>query len=99
MKESITGPRARCLKEAPQMRRKTFDALVSAGGLVLVAVLLVACVLLIWGHSYANGHVCSQVSPQKIVFPTTSNPEFKALPAADQTAMGAYAGQPMTSGA
>ena len=81
------------------MRRKTFDALVSAGGLVLVAVLLVAGVLLLWGHSYASGQVASQLSAQKIVFPATSNPEFKALPAADQAAMGAYAGQPMTSGA
>jgi hypothetical protein len=81
------------------MRRKTFDALVSAGGLVLVAVLLVAGVLLLWGHSYANGQVSSQLSAQKIVFPTKSNPEFKALPASDQAAMGVYAGQPMTTGA
>jgi hypothetical protein len=81
------------------MRRKTFDALVSAGGLVLVAVLLVAGVLLMWGHSYANGQVSSQLSAQKIVFPATSNAEFKALPASDQAAMGVYAGQPMTSGA
>ncbi len=81
------------------MRRKTFDALVSAGGLVLVAVLLVAGVLLLWGHSYANGQVSSQLSAQKIVFPTTSNPEFKALPPSDQAAMGVYAGQPMTTGA
>ena len=63
------------------MRRKTFDALVSVGGFVLVAVLLVAGVLLLWGHSYANDQVSSQLSAQKIVFPTTSNPEFKILPA------------------
>jgi len=81
------------------MRRKTFDALVSAGGLVLVAVLLVAGVLLLWGHSYANGQVSSQLSAQKIVFPAKSNAEFKALPASDQAAMGVYAGQPMTTGA
>jgi hypothetical protein len=81
------------------MRRKTFDALVSVGGLVLAAVLLVAGVLLLWGHSYANGQVSSQLSAQKIVFPTKSNAEFKALPASDQAAMGAYAGQLMTTGA
>jgi hypothetical protein len=81
------------------MRRKTFDALVSAGGLVLVAVLLVAGVLLLWGHSYASDQVSSQLSAQKIVFPAKSNAEFKALPASDQAAMGAYAGQPMTTGA
>ena len=81
------------------MRRKTFDALVSAGGLVLVAVLLVAGVLMLWGHSYASDQVSSQLSAQKIVFPAKGNAEFKALPASDQAAMGAYAGQPMTTGA
>jgi hypothetical protein len=81
------------------MRRKTFDALVSAGGLVLVAVLLVAGVLLLWGHSYANGQVSSQLSAQKIVFPAKSNAEFKALPASDRAAMGVYAGQALTTGA
>jgi hypothetical protein len=81
------------------MRRKTFDALVSVGGLVLAAVLLVAGVLLLWAHSYANNQVATQLSAQKIVFPTTSNAEFKILPAADRAAMGAYAGQTMTTGA
>ena len=81
------------------MRRKTFDVLVSTGGFVLAAVLLVAGGLLMWGYSFANSQVHDQLIAQKIVFPTTGNPEFKALPAADQTAMGAYAGQPLTTGA
>jgi hypothetical protein len=81
------------------MRRRTFDALATVGGLILTAVLVVAGVLLLWGHSYANNQVTSQLSAQKIVFPTTSNPEFKALPKADQAAMGQYAGQLMTNGA
>jgi hypothetical protein len=81
------------------MRRRTFDALVSAAGLLLVAVLVVAGVLLTWGHSYASNQVTSQLAAQKIVFPTTSNPEFKALPKVDQAAMGQYAGQLMTTGA
>jgi hypothetical protein len=81
------------------MRRRTFDALATAAGLLLVVVLVVAGVLLTWGHSYANNQVTSQLSAQKIVFPTTSNPEFKALPKADAAAMGQYAGQLMTNGA
>jgi hypothetical protein len=81
------------------MRRRTFDALATVGGLILTAVLVVAGVLLVWGHSYANNQVSSQLSAQKIVFPTTSNPEFKALPKADAAAMGKYAGQLMTTGA
>ena len=81
------------------MRRRTFDALASAAGLVLAAVLLVAGGLLLWGHSFVDNQVSTQLSAQKIVFPTTSNPEFKALPAADAAAMGQYAGQTMTTGA
>jgi hypothetical protein len=86
-------------KEKPTMRRRTFDALVSAAGLLLVAVLVVAGVLLTWGHSYASNQVTSQLAAQKIVFPTTNNAEFKALPKADQAAMAPYAGQLMTTGA
>jgi hypothetical protein len=81
------------------MRRRTFDALATVSGLILTAVLIVAGVLLVWGHSYANNQVASQLSAQKIVFPTTSNPEFKILPAANRAAMAPYAGQLMTNGA
>jgi hypothetical protein len=81
------------------VRRKTFDLLVSTGGLVIAAVLLVAGGLLTWGYSFANSQVHDQLVAQKIVFPAKSNAEFKALPAADQAAMGAYAGQTLTTGA
>jgi hypothetical protein len=81
------------------MRRRTFDALVSVGGLVLAAVLLVAGGLALWGHNFVDNQVSAQLSAQKIVFPTTSNAEFKALPPADAAAMGQYAGQQMTTGA
>jgi hypothetical protein len=81
------------------MRRRTFDALASVGGLILAAVLLVAGGLLLWGHNFVDNQVSSQLTAQKIVFPTTSNPEFKALPPADAAAMGQYAGQTMTTGA
>jgi hypothetical protein len=81
------------------MRRRTFDALVSAAGLLLVAVLIVAGVLLTWGHTYASNQVTSQLSAQKIVFPTTTSPEFTILPAANRAQMAQYAGQTMTNGA
>ena len=81
------------------MRRRTFDALASAAGLVIAAVLLAAGGLLLWGHSFVDNQVSTELSAQKIVFPTTSNAEFKALPAADAAAMGQYAGQVMTTGA
>jgi len=81
------------------MRRRTFDALVSVAGLVLAVVLAVAGGLALWGHNFVDNQVTTQLAAQKIVFPTRSNPEFKALPAADAAAMGAYAGQQMTTGA
>ncbi len=81
------------------MRRRTFDFVVSWVGVLLVIVLAVAGGLLIWAYSFTNNQVTSQLSAQKIVFPTTSNAEFKALPKADQAAMAPYAGQLMTTGA
>ena len=81
------------------MRRRTFDLLASVAGLVLVVVLAAAGGLLLWGHSFVDNQVTTQLSAQKIVFPTTDNAEFKALPAADQAAMSQYAGQQMTTGA
>jgi hypothetical protein len=80
------------------MRRRTFDALVSGAGLLLVAVLLVAGALLTWGHNFAASQVHDQLAAQKIVFPTTNNAGFKALPRADRVAMAPYAGQTMTTG-
>jgi len=81
------------------MRRRTFDALATVAGLIVAVVLLVAGVLLTWGHSFVNNEVANQLSAQKIEFPVASNPEFKALPKADAAAMGEYAGQLMTNGA
>ena len=81
------------------MRRRAFDAVASAAGLVIAAVLLVAGGLLLWGHSFVDSQVSTQLSAQKIVFPAQGSPELKALPAADAAAMGQYAGQTMTTGA
>jgi hypothetical protein len=73
--------------------------LVSTGGLLIAAILLVAGILLGWGHSFATSQVTSQLSAQKIVFPTTSSTEFTVLPKANQVQMAKYAGQHMTNGA
>ena len=80
------------------MRRRTFDALMVVAGLAITAILVVAGGLLLWGNNFANSQVHSQLAAQKIVFPTTSNPEFKALPKSDQAAMRVYAGQEMLTG-
>jgi len=52
------------------MRRKTFDSVLSLGGVVLTVVLLVAGGLLMWGSSFANGQVHNQLAQQQISFPT-----------------------------
>lgn len=51
------------------MRRKVFDVLASAGGLVVVAVLVVAGALLMWGYSFTNSNVHNQLAQQEISFP------------------------------
>ena len=50
------------------MRRKVFDVLVSAGGLIVVAVLLVAGALLMWGYSFTSSSGHNQLAQQDIFF-------------------------------
>ncbi len=78
------------------MRRRVFDALVSAGGGVLVVVLIVAGALLLWGHSFANSNVKSQLAQQQIFFPEKGSSDLsdpKIGPYLKQ-----YAGQEVLTG-
>ncbi len=77
------------------MQRKTFDSLVSAAGLLLVAVLLVAGGLLTWTSSYINNEVHTQLAAQQIYFPAANSP---AVAAPEFQAMRQYGGQLMTTG-
>lgn len=85
------------------MRRKTFDAIFTAGGAMLAIVLLAAGGLLMWGYSYANGTVHSQLAAQKIFFPPAAafaHPKAgteitpSMIPSVSQ-----YAGQQLVNGA
>jgi hypothetical protein len=58
------------------MRRRTFDTIMSAGGFMLAAVLLVAGALLWWGHSFAADNVRTQLTQQKIFFPPAGNDAY-----------------------
>ncbi len=51
------------------MRRKTFDALLSTGGLIVAIVLAIAGGLLAWGHNFADSNVHTQLASQQIFFP------------------------------
>ncbi len=86
-----------------KMKRKTFDMLLSAGGLVVLVVLIVAGALLTWGTSYISSNVHNQLAAQQIYFPpaaafahakagTEITPSM--IPSVSQ-----YAGQQLTTGA
>jgi len=51
------------------VKRRTFDYLMSAAGLVVVVTLVVAGALLMWGWSFASSNVHDQLSKQEIYFP------------------------------
>ncbi|HJR19950.1 MAG TPA: hypothetical protein VJ922_09570 [Actinomycetota bacterium] len=79
------------------MRRRTFDTLMSTGGVVLTIVLLVAGALLMVGYNFANDNVKQQLSAQKIFFPQADSEGLKDPrigPFIKQ-----YAGQQLTTGA
>jgi len=78
------------------MRRRTFDAIVATAGLALAGILIVAGALLMWGHSFVDSQVHSQLAAQKIYFPPSNSPAIKAP---EFAAMHQYAGQMMTTGA
>ncbi|MHB1614983.1 MAG: hypothetical protein ACYCXA_08160 [Actinomycetes bacterium] len=78
------------------MRRRVFDMMVSAAGLLMAVVLLVAGGLLTWASVYIGDQVHSQLAAQQIFFPpagssATAGPEFAQ--------MRQYAGQQLTTGA
>jgi hypothetical protein len=93
----------RVQKGEGKMRRRTFDMLLSAGGLVVVVVLVVAGSLLTWGTRYIDSNVHSQLAAQEIYFPpaaafahakagTEITPSM--IPSVSQ-----YAGEQLTTGA
>jgi hypothetical protein len=77
------------------MRRKTFDGLLTAGGLVLAIVLLASGALLWWAHSFIGDQVNTQLSQQQIFFPpkgpATASPEIGPY-------LNQYAGQQLLTG-
>ena len=81
------------------MRRITFDTIASAIGLLMAVILLVAGGLLYWAYDFTNTQVQQQLTQQQIIFPAADSAAIKALPPDDASAMKAYAGQLMTTGA
>ena len=78
------------------MQRRTLDAILTMGGLILVIVLVVAGSLLTWGYKFANSNVSDQLSAQKIVFPPKGSDALK--PKEIGPYLNQYAGQTLTTG-
>ena len=79
------------------MRRRTFDALLATGGLVVAIILAVAGGLLTWAHSFADSNVHDQLVQQKISFPSAAG--IKAQNDAEITKyVTPYAGKQVVNG-
>jgi hypothetical protein len=78
------------------MRRRTLDALLTTGGLVLAALLLVAGGLLTWAHVFITDQVTTQLSAQQIFFPAKGSDSLNDP--AIKPYLSKYAGQQLTTG-
>jgi hypothetical protein len=84
-----------------QMRRKVFDKLASVGGVVLVIVLAVAGALLMFGYSFANNYVHTQLAEQQITFPSAAafaHPDGQEITKSMIPSVSQYAGQQLVTG-
>jgi len=79
------------------MRRKTFDALLTTGGLIMAAVLIVAGALLTWAHTFVHHEVRNQLAQQQIYMPKSGSPEIASPQVAPY--LSKYAGQQLLTGA
>jgi hypothetical protein len=78
------------------MQRRTLDAILTTGGLILAIVLVVAGSLLTWGYKFADSNVHDQLVAQKIVFPPKGSDALK--PKEIGPFLNQYAGQPLENG-
>ena len=80
------------------MRRRTFDWLMSTGGVVVTVFLIVAGVLLFAGYKFADNNVHTQLAAQRIFFPPAGSEAITSLPGADRPFVAKYAGQQLVNG-
>lgn len=76
--------------------RRLIDIFLTAGGLLMTGVLVVAGGLLIWAHTFVDDQIHNQLAAEQIYFPAANSaavaaPEFKD--------MRQYGGQQLTTGA
>ncbi len=78
------------------MRRKTFDLLLTLGGLGIAIVLLVGGGLLTWASTFIGNQVHTQLSQQQVYFPPKGNAAL--APAAIGPYLNKYAGKQLLTG-
>jgi hypothetical protein len=78
------------------MRRRTLDGLLTTAGIALSTVLVIAGILLMWGHNFVNNEVHSQLAAQQIYFPKAGS-ESLADPKVSPY-LTKYAGQQLVDG-
>ncbi|WP_270888142.1 hypothetical protein [Pedococcus sp. 5OH_020] len=79
------------------MRRRTLDALLTTGGVIVAAVLLVVGGLMTWASSFVADNVHTQLVAQRIYFPKAGSEQLndpRVKPYLEQ-----YAGQQLSTGA
>jgi hypothetical protein len=79
-------------------QRRVIDKVFILLGAVVVLVLLAAGGIAWKGYSFATDQVRTELSAQKITFPSKGSPALAALPASDRLEVEKYAGQELTTG-
>ena len=75
------------------MNRKTWDRIVSASAAVIAVAMIVLGTFAIYGGNFGRENVQTRLEPQHIQFPPLS-----AMTPEEQTSVGAFAGQQVTTG-
>ena len=78
------------------MRRRTLDALLTTGGLIVAIVLLVAGGLLSWANNFVDDNVQTQLAAQNIYFPDKGSEQLEDP--AVKPYLEKYAGQQLLTG-
>ncbi len=75
------------------MNRKVWDQLVSGAALVIAIVLIVVGGASVYGGNFGRQSVSDRLTPERVAFPP-----YSAMTATEQTEVGAFAGQTVTTG-
>jgi hypothetical protein len=82
--------------EIVRVPRRMIDRVLTAGGLLMTVVLLVAGGLLVWAHTFVDNEIHNQLAAEQIYFPAANS---AAVAAPEFAAMRQYGGQQLTTGA